>query len=470
MLTQEQPDGKLHPIAYASRALAPAEKNYGITDLETLAVVWAMSHFHYYLYGHQVTVYTDHSAARAVLEAPNPTGKHAKWWLRVHGKGVKEVRFVYHSGRENSNADALSRCLKPPDTEEAGEQDEVQIAAITVPKSPTSKKDIHSLLGSEVTADVDEGVDLAMEQKKDSKLNEMINYLEEVELPSDEKRARQIAAQASLFALDGSILSYIDKAKGCRKVALPEHLRKDVMEQAHSGPCGGHFSGNRLLATLAHKWYWDGMYMDTVQFCKSCPQCTIVSGAGRSSRPPLHPTPVQRPLQIVGVDVMDLPVTEQGNRHVVVFQDFFTKWSLVFRVPDQKAIRLVKLLTEEVIPFFGVPEALLSDRVANLLSYLMKDVCALLGIKKLNTTACHPQCDGMVERFYRTLKTTLRKLADKFGYQWDRYLPGVLWAYRNTPHESAGEKPSFLPFGMDCRSPPNTPNTCLLYTSDAADE
>ena len=59
----------------------------------------------------------------------------------------------------------------------------------------------------------------------------------------------------------------------------------------------------------------------------------------------------------------------------------------------------------------------------------------------------------MVERFNRTLKTILRKHAATFGCQWDRYLPGVLWAYRNTPHESTGEKPSFLLFGIDCRTP-----------------
>jgi hypothetical protein len=48
----------------------------------------------------------------------------------------------------------------------------------------------------------------------------------------------------------------------------------------------------------------------------------------------------------------------------------------------------------------------------------------------------------MVERCNRTLKTILRKHAARFGAQWDRYLPGVLWAYRNTPHDSTGEKPS----------------------------
>ncbi len=62
-------------------------------------------------------------------------------------------------------------------------------------------------------------------------------------------------------------------------------------------------------------------------------------------------------------------------------------------------------------------------------------------------------CDGMVERFNRTLKSMLRKHAARFGKQWDRFLSGVLYAYRNTPHESTGEKPSYLLFGTDLRSP-----------------
>ena len=80
----------------------------------------------------------------------------------------------------------------------------------------------------------------------------------------------------------------------------------------------------------------------------------------------------------------------------------------------------------------------------------MIDVCKLLGTKKVNTTAYHLQCDGMVERFNRTLKTMLRKHADVLDNQWDKFLPGVL--YRNTHHDSTGEKPSFLLFGVDCRS------------------
>ena len=150
---------------------------------------------------------------------------------------------------------------------------------------------------------------------------------------------------------------------------------------------------------------------------------------------------------------MDLPVKEQDNKYLIVFQDYFSKWPMVFSMPDQEISRIAELLTKKIIPFIGVPEAILTDRGTNLLSHLMLNICSSLGITKLNTTAYHPECDGMVEQFNQTLKSMLRKHADKFGTQWDRYLSGLLWTNRNTPHESTGEKPSFLLFGIDCHSP-----------------
>lgn len=99
-----------------------------------------------------------------------------------------------------------------------------------------------------------------------------------------------------------------------------------------------------------------------------------MKGTRKLKRPLLHPIAVQRPFQILAVDIMELPVTQQGNRYVIVFQDFLTKWLLVYPAPYQKSIRIAKLLAEEVVPMFGVPEALLSDRGRNLLSHLMKEV------------------------------------------------------------------------------------------------
>ena len=197
----------------------------------------------------------------------------------------------------------------------------------------------------------------------------------------------------------------------------------------------GHFAGPRLYASLSRHWWWRTMYIDALEFSRGC-------GEGRRCKPTLHPIPSATPFQIIGVDIMELPLTERGNRYVIVFQDFLTKWPMVFPAPDQKAIIISRLVAEEVLPLFGVPDALLSDRGTNLLAHVMRDIC-----------------DGMVECLSRTLKTMLRKHVAKFHQQWDMFLPGILWAYRNTPHDSTREKPSFLLFGIDLKSP----ELCPVY-------
>ena len=78
----------------------------------------------------------------------------------------------------------------------------------------------------------------------------------------------------------------------------------------------------------------------------------------------------------------------------------------------------------------------------NKLEYLSnKKVCKLLGIKKLNTTSHHPECNGAVESLTVPLKKMLRKQVAEHGTQWDRYIHGVVWVYCNTPDSSTRENP-----------------------------
>ena len=101
VLSQQQNDGVQHPVAYASRSMSLAERNYCVTELEMLAVIWTMQHFRPYLYGHNmtVTVYTDNSVVKAILRSPRSSGKHARWWSKVFCSGVKEVNIVYRPGK-----------------------------------------------------------------------------------------------------------------------------------------------------------------------------------------------------------------------------------------------------------------------------------------------------------------------------------------------------------------------------------
>ena len=181
-------------------------------------------------------------------------------------------------------------------------------------------------------------------------------------LPECDARARKIATQSSQFAIVEDVLYYIDPKHANRKqAAVLSHLQREILDNTHSERLGWHFSGNRLYNnSLVTHWWWEGMYADAVQYAKSCPECAIATGTSRALRPPLNPIP--KPFQIFGVDVMELPKTERANQYVIVFQDMFSKWRMVFAVPDQKAVRIARLLVEEIVPLFGVPDALLSWR------------------------------------------------------------------------------------------------------------
>jgi len=133
--------------------------------------------------------------------------------------------------------------------------------------------------------------------------------------------------------------------------------------------------------------------------------------------------------------------------------DFLTKWPEVFAVPDQTAATIAKLLVEEIVSRHGVPSEILSDRGRAFMSGLMKEVESLLGFHKVNTTAYHPQSDGLVERFNRTLIAMLAKSSKEGGKDWDQHLPYILFAYRVSQQDSTRESPFFLLYGRDPRLP-----------------
>ena len=86
------------------------------------------------------------------------------------------------------------------------------------------------------------------------------------------------------------------------------------------------------------------------------------------------------------------------------------------------------------------------------MSQLLLEICSVMGVQKVNTTAYHPQTDGLVERFNRTVVDMLSKTV-KPGVEWDERLPYVLFAYRISVQSSTGESPFFLLYGWDPQLP-----------------
>ncbi|GBN81999.1 Retrovirus-related Pol polyprotein from transposon 412 [Araneus ventricosus] len=141
------------------------------------------------------------------------------------------------------------------------------------------------------------------------------------------------------------------------------------------------------------------------------------------------------------------PVTTKGNRYVLVLMDYFTKWPEAIPIPDQEASTVAEELVQSWISCYGVPMILHSDQGTNFNSALFTKLCELLGILKTRMTALHPESDGMVERFNRTILYHLSLFVSRNQTDWDTHLPLFLLAYRSAEHEVTGLTPAEMMFG-----------------------
>ena len=414
VLAQRQDDGLVKPVAYTSRSLQTHEKNYGITELEGLAVVWAVKQFRHYLYGLKCQVYTDHEALKALLNTPCPSGKLARWGMALQ---ELDVEIFYRPGKRNSNADALSRAPLP----EVGVDGAPYgiVSAVTV-----GGKDVQS-------------PELATLQREDPQLMEVITFLETGVLPAEEKSARSLVLSQSQYVIEDGIL-YRVEADSTLRVIPPTTQRNCLFQLAHGGRFGGHLGDVKVHSELRRHYWWPEMRKDMAKWTRACLVCAALI-PGRAVRPPLTPIPVAGPFDRVGVDLIQFPRSQDGNQYAVVFVDYLTKWSEVFAVADQSAATVAKPLVEEIVTRHGVPAEVLSDRDQCFLSGLMKEVESILGFHKVNTTAYHPQTDGLVERFNQTLTAMLAKTVQSGGKDWQ--LSYVLFAYQASLQESTQESP-----------------------------
>ena len=442
ILSQVQDDGGEVVIAYASRSLSRQEQRYCVTRRELLAVVEFIHHFRHYLLGVHFTLRTDHGSLVWIQNFKEPEGQLARWLERL-----QEYTFtvVHRPGNQHKNADALSRV--PCN----------QCGRVTHVYSPA-----HLAAQIGIVSQGHSAADVHDQQLNDPSIGPVLKAKESGATPNlDEvktwsRESRQLVQMWSSLKVDNSVLwrLCIDGRSQHLQLVLPSVLRESVLQDLHSGSMGGHVGESKMIHLVRERYYWPGWKESVKEWCRKCRTCSTRKMAPPSKRAPLQTLQAGYPLQIVAVDILGpLPVTAQGNKYVLVACDCFTRWVEVYAIQNQEAVTVAKTLVDEMFCRFSPPEQLHSDQGRQFEADLLKEVCTLLQIHKTRTTAYHPHCNGLVERFNRTLLDMLSTVVKDHKMDWDQCIRRVCLAYNSSVHASTGYSPFYLMYGRQVNLP-----------------
>ena len=280
----------------------------------------------------------------------------------------------------------------------------------------------------------------------------LYNYLISQQIPNQfsQQQIRQLIQQSKNYRIQHELLYKKDKKnpatlyKVIQKKELPA-----LLYMMHNDPTSGHFATDAMFQKIRTRYYWPQYYEDIRKYVKSCDSC---QRRGRSkANNLLHPIPVHSPFYQIGIDfVGPLPRTKRGKKYIIVAMDYLTKWPEARAVSEATAEATSKFLYEQIICQHGCPQIILSDRGTHFNNNLIKGLMEKFKINHLLSTPYHPQTNGLVERFNRTLCESLAKLSLK-NNDWDLYIAPTLFAYRTTKHATTKIEPFFMVYGRSAR-------------------
>ena len=330
-------DGQEHVISYWSRQLNKAERNYSTVEREALAVVAAVKEFYPYLYGRPFTLYTDHNPLTSLHGLKDTGGRLTRWLLYLQ---QFDMDVLYRPGRSHGNADGMSR------------------------RPGISKEPVSAVYG--ITCSVGDSGRIRQEQAKDAYTSEIIQRLQE---------GKHSDTQVDFHLEDGILVHQLRNSNNpSRQVVVPIALRQTIVEQLHSN--AGHLGIRKTFEKVKERFFWPGYEQDVKDAVQRCDRCQ------RRNHPiPKHQAPIdtiesEYPFQKISWDIMcPLPATTRGHKYILVVTDLFSKWVEAFPLVTTDSVTLAKVLVEEVVCRYGVPQYLHSDQGANLVSDVIQSLC-----------------------------------------------------------------------------------------------
>lgn len=432
-LSQDHGNG-LQPIAFMSKKMLPAERNYPVHEQEQLAIILALKEWRHYLHGTKITIETDHMSLKYLDTQPKLSSRQVRW---MEYMSQFDYVIVTKKGKDNIVADALSR--RPDHMLEQDVKINNNIYNNNSSNNEIQVQRSNNTNISQVVVSSDLINEIKLEYNNDSECVAML------------EKAKINKLQSGYKVVD-NLIYYQNKLY----VPNNQTIKTKILYECHDTILSSHRGVTKTEEIIRRLYYWNHIHKDVYSYVTSCLQCQSnksntqkVSGLLKSLD-----IPTEKWSTVTMDLITQLTPSRNGNDAIVVFVDKLTKMSHFIPCKTKiSAPELAKLFYEYIIRYHGVPINIISDRDPRFTSQFWKSIWKKLETKLSMSTSYHPQTDGQTERTNRILEEMLRNYISYRGNDWEQYLISAEIAYNNSQQISTGYSPYYLNNGQHYNLP-----------------
>jgi Integrase zinc binding domain/RNase H-like domain found in reverse transcriptase/Chromo (CHRromatin Organisation MOdifier) domain len=460
-MTDRKGNPILRPCGYHSQTFSATEQCYPIYDREFLAVIRGLKHWDYLLKcaKHPVLVITDH-ANLTYYHHPHKIGQRVAGYIAEYEQ--YDIQLAYRPGASN-RADALLRQLDyapdpyndkpvvalpehlfvPPNT--------LVIELQTCPfRARTICLDATGLTDEEHDDPWDDNTFVQINSIQDDNLNTDIET-EVIHLQTVQRNRPLLDGWRAQFNIEHRPGDLWWKGDALVVVGN-DNLKRGVLALFHDSATAGHPGISNTIAAITPYYWWPGMRDFITEYVKGCATCQMNKVNTHPTKPPLYPiTPMAeaRPFQTVALDfIVKLPKSN-GYDTILTITDHDCLKAALF-IPCNETIDsegVAKLYACHMVPHYGLPRKIISDRDPRFTSNFTTELCRILGVRQNISMAYHPQTDGQSERTNQSLEQYLRMVCANDQNSWAEWLPLAQYMQNSWPSSTTKKTPYELILG-----------------------